>query len=547
MRKYLNKIWHRILVFLRLSPLSLAGKCRIAFGTAVVLILVLTLLIPYIWMKQLTKNTLLSAGEAASDCFLSMHFRPKAERQSMLSSALSTGTRIDPNSPNLKWIFYKDPQKEKLLDELTKNQKNTIQDLQKLQHENHTVKLVTRDGTEYVDYVRVFRTDEAFLSRYNLKELFGPFSLNEIVGVFIITWPTGEFNLLETRFLNKIWIIFTGLIAAVGAVIVFYWITQRVILRPIRQLRALANNVAEGNLDIRSSIHTRDEYERLAEAFNHMLDGLQAAQQKLRGANVQLDEKIAELSKRNIELFRANKVKGEFLANVSHEFRTPLNSILGFAEILREKSAGHEKEKNRRYAENIITAGKNLLNMINDLLDLAKTEAGKMQLHIERASIAELCDSLVASFSVMTKNKKIKVKLAVDKDIPPLNTDIGKVRQILYNFMSNAVKFTPERGRIEVKASMLDEKNLRIAVTDTGCGIAPVDQKTIFEKFRQADGSLTRLSTGTGLGLTLSKELANLLAGDVGLESELDKGSTFWFDIPVTLIPEDKPPQSESD
>lgn len=185
--------------------------------------------------------------------------------------------------------------------------------------------------------------------------------------------------------------------------------------------------------------------------------------------------------------------------------------------------------------------------MINDLLDLAKTEAGKMRLHIDRFPITQLLNELVASFSVMTRNKKIKVKLTVEDNIPELNTDIGKVRQILYNFVSNAVKFTPERGRIGINASMLDEKMLRIAITDTGCGVAPQDQGRIFEKFRQADGSITRGSTGTGLGLTLSKELSILLAGAVGLQSKPDEGSTFWLDIPVTITAEsDEPEQPKS-
>jgi signal transduction histidine kinase len=145
----------------------------------------------------------------------------------------------------------------------------------------------------------------------------------------------------------------------------------------------------------------------------------------------------------------------------------------------------------------------------------------------------------VGHFSVLTKKKKIKVKLAVDDDIPVLTTDGGKVQQILYNFLSNSVKFTPERGRIEIRATMADEKTVRIAVADTGCGISESDREKIFEKFRQADGSITRQTTGSGLGLAISKELAAMLAGAIGIESKPGKGSTFWLDIPVTLTKDD--------
>jgi two-component system sensor histidine kinase BarA len=343
--------------------------------------------------------------------------------------------------------------------------------------------------------------------------------------------------------LNWVWVGAAGIIAGIGAIIAFYWITQRVILRPIRHLRALANNVADGNLDIRSSIKSGDEYEKLASAFNKMLDGLQETQKKLRQANKQLDDKIAELSNRNIELFRANKLKSEFLANISHEFRTPLNSILGFAQVLREKPALLTKDKGQRYTENIITGGNRLLNMINDLLDLAKTKAGKIELHIENASVPQLINSAVAAFSLETKKKKIKVKVLTDPDLPELVTDGGKVQQIVYNFLSNAVKFTPERGRIEIRAHLKsDDKTLRIEVSDTGCGIAEANREKIFEKFGTADGSLTRQSTGSGLGLAISAELAAMLAGNMDVDSELGKGSTFWLDIPIILTVEKSNP-----
>lgn len=161
-----------------------------------------------------------------------------------------------------------------------------------------------------------------------------------------------------------------------------------------------------------------------------------------------------------------------------------------------------------------------------------------MELHIEQTSLALLCKTVIGHFSALTKKKKIKVRLSVEEHIPALLTDAGKVEQILYNFLSNAVKFTPERGRVEIRARMLDEKNVRIEVSDTGCGIVEADKKKIFEKFRQIDGSITRQSPGSGLGLAISRELAALLAGSIGLDSEAGKGSTFWLDIPVTLTKE---------
>jgi len=242
-----------------------------------------------------------------------------------------------------------------------------------------------------------------------------------------------------------------------------------------------------------------------------------------------------ELSNSNAEF--ANKLKSEFLANMSHEFRTPLNAILGFAELLREKPAA-DVEKSRRWAENIISSGRSLLNMINDLLDLAKAEAGKMELRVEKTSIPQLLEGLTAFFSPLTEQKMIKVRLQMADNLPLIQTDAGKLQQILYNLLSNAIKFTPEQGRIAIKAEMPDDLMVRISVTDTGPGISEEDQVRIFDKFRQLDGSLTRKEPGTGLGLAICRQLSELLAATVGVESTLGEGSTFYLDLPVNLRPE---------
>jgi two-component system sensor histidine kinase BarA len=532
MWKFIRRIYQKILAIVHLSPLSLAEKCGIAFVAAVMLVLILALLLPYIWMGQLTKEAALNAGRAKTEILLARHFQEKETGKTSLPALDSRGMVLDVNNPDMRWIRFT-KENEKQLATLTEDQKEMIKSLKAEEEISDNVLLVKYKGVLHSNYIKVFRATESCINCHNPQGSAKPFGLNEPIGAVIIQRPAAEIS--RTMLLNRVWVIVAGLIAGTGAIVAFYIITQRVILRPIRQLRAIANNVSEGNLDIRSAIKTGDEYERLAEAFNHMLDGLQAAQEKLRQANKQLDAKIAELSERNIELFKANKIKSEFLANISHEFRTPLNAILGFAEILREKPELLKKDKGRRYAQNIIEGGKNLLNMINDLLNLAKAEAGKIELHVEKTSIPQLCKAVVGSFSALTKKKKIKVKLTVDENIPILSTDAGKVQQILYNFLSNAVKFTPETGRIEIRASMQSEQMVRIAVSDTGCGIAEADKEKIFDKFRQVDGSITRQSAGSGLGLAISKELAAMLAGNIGMESEAGRGSTFWLDIPVTI------------
>ncbi|MBN2181948.1 MAG: HAMP domain-containing protein [Sedimentisphaerales bacterium] len=526
--------------FLRLSPLSLAVKCQLMFGSAVALTLIIALILPYIWMRQLVKTDFLDTERAKSETLLyRQHFKLKDSSQTALATLDVTGRTLDPNDKQIRWIrFAKNGElPPEQSEQLTSEQIKVIESLKADDGRLDTISFEETNGVPYSNYTRIVRANDNCISCHNEQDPTATFSPNELIGAVITKSPAAEIG--KMYLLNRVWVSVAGLIAGLGAIIAFYWISQRVILRPIRRLRAMVNNVAEGNLNIRSTIKTGDEYEKLAIAFNNMLDGLQEAQEKLRQANKQLDAKIAELSDRNIELFKANKLKSEFLANISHEFRTPLNSILGFAQVLRDKPALMTRDKGRRYTENIITGGNRLLNMINDLLDLAKTKAGKIELHIEETSLPQLIDSAVSSFSLETKRKKIKVKVSVKSNLPPLITDAGKVQQIIYNFLSNAVKFTPERGRIEIRAALkTDEKTLRIEVSDTGCGIAEQDKEKIFEKFGTADGTLTRQSTGSGLGLAISAELAAMLAGNMCVDSELGKGSTFWLDIPTTLTKE---------
>jgi len=525
-----GKILINILTYTHLRPISLAGKCRLLFGIAIVFVLILALLTPYFWMGKLTEKTLTDAGRAVVNTVYERHFKiGKASEKSPVMLDES-GAVKQAQSSRVNWLRFDLPAqtwKKKTDATLTKR----IEELLKQQEGTNENTWMDKVGDNVeTTYINIVRANKKCLTCHSTEGSAPPFNNSKPVGAVIVQMPGREIS--RTIIMNRICVITAGLIAGAGAIVAFYIIAQRIILSPIRQLRAIANNVSQGNLDVRSGIKTNDEFERLGEALNAMLDSLVQGQEKLRGANKQLDEKITELSERNIELFRANKLKGEFLANMSHEFRTPLNAILGFAEILKEKPV-EDAAKNKRYAENIISSGKNLLTMINDLLEMAKMEAGKIELHLEKTSIQELCSGLVAFFSPLTEKQKLKVRLTVDENIPLIKTDAGKVQQILYNLLSNAVKFTPENGKIEIKAYMPDDQTVRLAVSDTGQGIAESDKEKIFEKFRQADGSITRNQPGTGLGLAISTELAKLLYGKIGLESIEGEGATFWLDLPI--------------
>lgn len=276
-----------------------------------------------------------------------------------------------------------------------------------------------------------------------------------------------------------------------------------------------------------------------------MLRHLVTVQEELQQLNRGYEVKVDELAQANLRLYELNNLKNEFLATMSHELRTPLNSILGFSDVL--VNAQGLTDKQRRYVSNIQTSGKNLLNLINDVLDLAKIEAGKMELHIVEFSIADLVERLVAQMSPLAEKKSIDLGWDVESEIPLAMQDSGKIEQILGNLMSNAIKFTPEGGRVRVRAERRDKVGLALIVEDTGIGIPLEEQEKIFEKFRQGKGNpgqsdtLTREYEGTGLGLSIIRELSKLLGGDVHLESEFGRGSVFTVLIPARLDPEHPP------
>jgi signal transduction histidine kinase len=222
---------------------------------------------------------------------------------------------------------------------------------------------------------------------------------------------------------------------------------------------------------------------------------------------------------------------------MSHELRTPLNAIIGFSEVLTERMFGELNDKQEEYLKDIHASGQHLLSLINDILDLSKIEAGRMELNLSSFDLPSTLDNALTLIKERAGRRGIALKLDVDERIDSFVADERKVKQVLLNLLSNAVKFTPEGGRVTLAAAPADGA-VQIAVTDSGIGIAPEDQAAIFEEFRQVGTATAQKSEGTGLGLTLAKKFVELHGGTIWVESEPGKGSTFTFTLPVRPWPE---------
>ncbi|MEI8350596.1 MAG: HAMP domain-containing sensor histidine kinase, partial [Candidatus Omnitrophota bacterium] len=246
-----------------------------------------------------------------------------------------------------------------------------------------------------------------------------------------------------------------------------------------------------------------------------------------------LEKTHEELEKLAVELKRTTRAKSEFLANMSHELRTPLNSINGFSEILFDETFGPLNEKQKKYVNNILTSGKHLLLLINQILDMAKVESGKMKLALSSLPMKSLLNEISLLVADMVSKKKIEVLLEIADDLPNIEGDELKIKEVLYNLLSNAVKFTPEGSKIGMRAKKADS-GIEIEVWDTGIGIAPENMGRIFEGFFRVDTPYSRVTEGTGLGLPLSKKLVELHGGKFSVESGgLNKGTGVKFTLPI--------------
>ena len=245
----------------------------------------------------------------------------------------------------------------------------------------------------------------------------------------------------------------------------------------------------------------------------------------------EMEKMTSELARANLELVQANRHKSEFLANMSHELRTPLNAIIGFSELLSEEVYGNLTQRQARYVGNIHSSGEHLLQLINDILDLSKIEAGKLTLDLEQFSLGRVLAETTGTMRTLAERKGLQIVLDIKPEVDIVYADEGKVRQVLYNLLSNAVKFT-QHGQVTVRAEMAGEV-VRVQVIDTGIGIKPADIPILFQEFVQLDSSHTRRHEGTGLGLALTRRLVEQMGGQVGVTSQYGCGSTFSFTLPV--------------
>jgi signal transduction histidine kinase len=356
---------------------------------------------------------------------------------------------------------------------------------------------------------------------------------NDLLAMIRIRLPTKSIE--EGVHWNRA-ILVTTAIGTVILIMIGSWIIVRyIIVKPVTHLKEVSDAISAGELNVRSEIQTGDEFEDLSHAFNRMLRHLVSMQDQWRKVNADLDRKVDELAQTNMALFESNKLKGDFLATMSHELRTPLNSILGFSDVL--LSGETLTEKQRRWVSNIQSSGQKLLALINDILDLAKIEAGKMTIRLDSFNLHDVCDGLLNMFRPLAEKKNIDLRSQIEPDMPMLRQDMTKLQQILQNLLSNAIKFTPEGGRVLLKADA-DTKYVTISVMDTGVGVAKEEQDLVFQKFRQSGNPLTREHAGTGLGLSIVRELCKLLSGEVALQSELGRGSTFTVRLPMQLSDE---------
>jgi signal transduction histidine kinase len=299
-------------------------------------------------------------------------------------------------------------------------------------------------------------------------------------------------------------------VGAIALALVLGYAISWSVISPVQRMDERLKQIASGEFSGRVAIPNRDELGALAANVNRMSEELGSLYQQIQAAS---------------------RHKSEFLANMSHELRTPLNAIIGFSEVLLQRMFGELNPKQEEYLQDVLASGRHLLSLINDILDLSKIEAGRMELERSAFDVPSTLEGCLALVRERAGQHGIVLELDVDERVQRLVADERKVRQVVLNLLSNAVKFTPGGGRIRLQGVRADGA-VQISVSDTGVGIAPEEQEVVFEEFRQVGSDSARKSEGTGLGLALARRFVELHGGRIWVVSEVGKGSTFTFTIP---------------
>jgi len=314
----------------------------------------------------------------------------------------------------------------------------------------------------------------------------------------------------HAAFVRARWAVIGFAVGATGLALVLGFAISWSLVGAVTAMDASLGQIASGDFSRRVDIPNRDELGALAANLNRMND---------------------ELGRLYRELEAASRHKSEFLANMSHELRTPLNAIIGFSEVLDDRLFGELNDKQAEYIRVILTSGRHLLSLINDILDLSKVEAGRMELDLGTFNLRMALENALTLIRERAVRHGLALELTVDETLGDVVADERKLKQVLLNLLSNAVKFTPEGGRIDVRALPADG-TIEVSVTDTGVGVAPEDQDAIFEEFRQV-GHASRKREGTGLGLALARKFVELHGGRLWVKSEVGRGSSFTFTLPA--------------
>lgn len=371
---------------------------------------------------------------------------------------------------------------------------------------------------------------------------------NDTLGYVVAAVPMAEFNsAIWSTILKQMVVLGVALVSGVFAAILF---GQRV-AAPVEDLREAADRIGRGDWDVKLEIDRQDEIGDLAKSINMMAERLTDGAVTRDRLQALVDEKTTELTlhrdklealvaERTCELQsaketaeRASRVKSEFLSSMSHELRTPLNAILGFGQLLEHSETGVMGKEHRQAIHHINSSGEHLLNLINQVLDFNKIEDGNLTVHMETFNPVDEVEDCLSIASTMAQKHKVSVDLQEGiASSPAIKADRTRFKQVLLNLLTNGMKYNEPGGTVSLNCSIIDERYLRFTVCDTGKGIEAGKQHLLFEPFQRLGHESSSIE-GTGIGLTITKKLVNLMNGRIGFDSEIGKGSTFWVDLPL--------------